>query len=160
MKGEEIDLKITVVGLGYVGLSISILLSQTNQVYAVDISADKVNMINSKISPIKDKEIEQYLKYKKLDLVATTDYEKAFCGAEYIIIATPTDYDDEKNYFNTSVVESVIERVIAINRGSTIVIKSTIPVGYSESIIERYGYKHILFCPEFLRETKALFDNL
>lgn len=153
-------IKIAVAGTGYVGLANAILLSQHNEVVAVDIVPEKVEKINNKISPIADKEIEEYLTAKNLHLTATTDAESAYRDAELVIISTPTNYDDEKNYFDTSSVENAIETVLAVNRNATIVIKSTIPVGYTESIIAKYKYNKILFSPEFLREGKALYDNL
>lgn len=152
--------KIAVVGTGYVGLANAILLSQNNEVVAVDIIAEKVDKINNKISPIADREIEEYLATKKLDLVATVNAVEAYQNAEFVIISTPTNYDDVKNYFDTSSVESAIEAVLAVNHNATIVIKSTIPVGYTESIVAKYKKNKILFSPEFLREGKALYDNL
>ncbi len=152
--------KIAVAGTGYVGLANAILLSQHNEVVAVDIVPEKVEKINNKISPIADKEIEEYLTAKNLHLTATIDAESAYRDAEFVIISTPTNYDDEKNYFDTSSVENAIETVLAVNNSATIVIKSTIPVGYTESIIAKYKYNKILFSPEFLREGKALYDNL
>lgn len=151
---------ISVVGLGYVGLSNAILLSQHNRVVAIDIDGDKVKLINEHKSPIHDREIIDYLKNKKLNLEATTDTNYAFQNSEIVIIATPTDYDEEKNYFNTSSVESVIEQVLLVNPSALIVIKSTIPVGYINSVRERYDSENIIFSPEFLREGKALYDNL
>lgn len=151
---------IAVAGTGYVGLSNSILLAQHNEVYAVDVIADKVQMINEKKSPIVDKEIEEYLKEKKLDLIATLDAEAAYAKAEFVVIATPTNYDVKRNYFDTSSVESVINIVKRVNPKATIVIKSTIPVGYTKMVSERLNYSNIIFSPEFLREGKALYDNL
>ena len=153
-------MKIAVAGTGYVGLSIACLLAQKNEVVALDIVPEKVNMINKGKSPIRDKEIEDFLANKKLDLKATLDYKEAFEGAKYIIISTPTNYDDERNYFDTSSVEDIIEKVISMKLDTTIVIKSTIPVGYTESIKQKYGIDNIFFSPEFLREGKALYDNL
>lgn len=153
-------MKIAVAGTGYVGLSIATLLSQKNEVVAIDIDPRKVELINSRISPIQDSYIEEYLSTHKLNLRATLDEEEAYKDAQYIIIATPTNYDSQKNFFDTSAVESVIESAIKWNPTATIVIKSTIPVGYTESIIAKTGYKNILFSPEFLRESKALYDNL
>ncbi|MBO4961787.1 MAG: nucleotide sugar dehydrogenase [Flavobacteriales bacterium] len=153
-------MKIVVAGTGYVGLSIATLLSQKNEVVAIDIDPRKVELINSRISPIQDSYIEEYLSTRKLNLHATLDEEEAYKDAQYIIIATPTNYDSQKNFFDTSAVESVIESAIKWNPTATIVIKSTIPVGYTESIIAKTGYKNILFSPEFLRESKALYDNL
>lgn len=153
-------MKISVVGIGYVGLSNAVLLAQHNEVTIVDVIEKKVQMINDKISPIVDKEIEEYLKNKKLNLVATTDYAKAYKNSEFIIIATPTNYDTELNYFDTSTVENVIEKIIKINPNANIIIKSTVPVGYTARICEKYNIDNIIFSPEFLREGKALYDNL
>lgn len=152
-------MKIAVAGTGYVGLANSILLAQHNEVYAVDIVEEKVNMINNKKSPIVDKEIMDYLANKDLNLTATTDAELAYKDAEFIVIATPTNYDEEKNYFDTSSIESVLKIVEKINKDAVIIIKSTIPVGYTMSIRKQYG-DNIIFSPEFLREGKALYDNL
>lgn len=152
--------KIAVAGTGYVGLSLAVLLAQHNEVTAVDIIEDKVNKINNKISPIQDDYIEDYLATKELNLKATLDADEAYKDAEFVIIAAPTNYDSKKNFFDTSAVESVIELVLKINPKATMIIKSTIPVGYTESIREKYNCDHIMFSPEFLRESKALYDNL
>lgn len=153
-------MKIAVAGTGYVGLSIAILLAQYHKVIAVDVIPEKVELINCRQSPIKDDDIETYLVEKELDLVATLDGNEAYRDADFVIIAVPTNYDSKKNYFDTSVVEAVIEQIIAVNLKATIVIKSTIPVGYTESLRTRFGQAKILFSPEFLRESKALYDNL
>ena len=152
--------KIAVAGTGYVGLSIATLLAQHNEVMAVDIIEEKVNLINKHISPIQDDYIEDYLKNRKLNLTATLDSDKAYRDAEYVVIAAPTNYDSKKNYFDTSAVENVIENVLRVNPKATMVIKSTIPVGYTESVKKKYGISNIIFSPEFLRESKALYDNL
>lgn len=153
-------MKIAIAGTGYVGLSNAVLLSQHNFVYAVDIVAEKVDKINKKVSPIADKEIEEYLTGKPLKLVATTDMSAAYGDADFVIISTPTNYDDEKNFFDTHSVEDAISAVLAVNKTATIVIKSTVPVGYTEEAVKKFGYKNIIFSPEFLREGKALYDNL
>lgn len=153
-------MKITVAGLGYVGLSNAVLLSQNNEVIAFDIIKDKVDQINSRISPIDDLEVRTYLKEKDLNLVATVDSYNAFKDSEYVIIATPTNYDSDKNYFNTRSVEAVIANVLAVNPDATIIIKSTVPVGYTERVRAMFETTNIIFSPEFLREGKALHDNL
>lgn len=152
--------KIAVAGTGYVGLSIAVLLSQHNEVYAVDIVPDRINLINNKKSPIQDKEIEDYLLTKPLNLKATLDAVSAYSNADFVVIATPTNYDPQKNFFDTSAVEAVIKLVMHYNPNAVMVIKSTIPVGFTKTIREKTGSKNILFSPEFLRESNALFDNL
>lgn len=151
---------IAVAGTGYVGLSMATLLAQHHKVLAVDIVPEKVEMINRRQSPIQDEYIEKYFAEKELDLTATLDAETAYKEAEYVVIAAPTNYDSQKNYFDTSAVEQVIELVLRVNPKAIIVIKSTIPVGYTESVRKKYGTENILFSPEFLRESKALYDNL
>ncbi len=153
-------MKIAVAGTGYVGLSIACLLAQKNEVVALDVIKEKVDLINSGKSPIRDREIEDFLANKKLDLKATLDYKEAFKDAKFIVISTPTNYDDETKKFDTSSVEDIIQKVISMNIDTTMVIKSTIPVGYVKSIKEKYGINNIMFSPEFLREGKALYDNL
>ena len=153
-------MKIAIAGTGYVGLSNAILLAQHNEVVAVDIIQEKVDMINDKVSPIVDKETEDFLKNKELNLVATTDAYKAYEGAEFVVIATPTNYDAELNNFNTRTVEAVIANVLAINPEATMIVKSTVPVGYTEKVREMFNTDNIIFSPEFLREGKALYDNL
>ena len=153
-------MKIAVAGTGYVGLSLATLLSQKNEVVALDVIPEKVEMINNRISPIEDKEIKEYFKTKKLNLKATLDYKEAFEGAKFVIISTPTNYDDEKNYFDTSSVEDIIQKVKGMNIDTTMVVKSTIPVGFIDAMKEKYGIDNIMFSPEFLREGHALYDNL
>ena len=153
-------MKITVAGLGYVGLSRAVLLAQQHQVTAIDILQERVDMINSGISPIRDREIEEYLATKKLNLTATTDEAAAYRDADFIIVAVPTNYDSRKNYFDTSAVETVLEVIARYNTTAAIVIKSTIPVGYTDRIRKETGNRFLLFSPEFLRESKALYDNL
>ena len=151
---------VAIAGTGYVGLSNAILLAQHNRVFALDIVAEKVTMINNRLSPIADREIEDYLQHAQLDLTATTDAAQAYAEADFVIISTPTNYDEEKNYFDTSSVEAAIEAVLKHNKRAVIVIKSTIPIGYTQSVREKYQYERILFSPEFLREGRALYDNL
>ena len=153
-------MKIAVAGVGYVGLSLAVLFSQHNEVYAVSTTPAKVDMINSGKSPIVDKEIQRFLKEKKLNLTATTDKELAYRDAEFVVVATPTNYDPDKNYFDTSAVEDVIETVLKVNPEAIMVIKSTVPVGYTERVREQYKSNRIIFSPEFLREGSALYDNL
>lgn len=153
-------MKIAVVGLGYVGLSVATLLSQNNEVVALDIVPQKVEMVKKRISPIKDKYIEKYFREKNLNLNATLDYKEAFDGAEFIIICTPTNYDDKKNYFDTSSIEDIIQKVISMKLDTTIVVKSTIPIGFTKNIKKKYNIENLIFSPEFLREGYALYDNL
>lgn len=153
-------MKIAVAGVGYVGLSLAVLLSQHDEVYAVSTTPAKVELINSGKSPIKDKEIEEYLASRKLKLTATTDKEGAYRDAEFVVIATPTNYDPDKNYFDTSCVEDVIRIVMDVNPNAIMVIKSTVPVGYTEKVRREFGSENIIFSPEFLREGRALYDNL
>ncbi|CDE90549.1 nucleotide sugar dehydrogenase [Clostridium sp. CAG:389] len=154
-------MKIAVAGTGYVGLSLATLLSQNNEVIALDVIPEKVEKINNRISPIKDEYIEKYFKEKSLNLKATLDYKEAFEKAEFVIISTPTNYDEEKNFFDTSSVEDIIKKVISMNDNNiTMVVKSTIPVGFIESVKQKYNINNIFFSPEFLREVKALYDNL
>lgn len=153
-------MKIAIAGTGYVGLSLAVLLSQNNEVTAVDLIQEKVDLINKRKSPIVDKEIEAYLADEKLDLKATLDGRAAYAEADFIIISTPTNYDPKRNYFDTSSIESVINLIREVNGTATVVIKSTVPVGYTKTLIEKTGYKNIIFAPEFLREGHALYDNL
>lgn len=157
---ENNKITIAVAGTGYVGMSLATLLSQHNKVYAVDIIPEKVEKINKRISPIQDKEIEEYLATRELDLTATLDADYAYSKADFVIIAAPTNYDEKNDSFDTSAVEKVIETVMAVNKDAIMIIKSTIPVGYTDSIRKKYNNKNILFSPEFLRESKALYDNL
>lgn len=153
-------MKIAIAGAGYVGLSLATLISQNNEVVLIDIVPEKIEKINKKVSPIQDKEIEEFFAEKELNLTATLDADEAYRNAEYVIIAAPTNYDPQKNYFDTSAVENVIETVMQYNDECTMVIKSTIPVGYTEKVRKKYGTNRIIFSPEFLRESKALYDNL
>lgn len=153
-------MKIAVAGTGYVGLSLATLLSIKNEVYAYDINKEKIELINKRISPIKDEYIEKYFKEKELNLKATPEYKEAFKNAQFIIISTPTNYDENTNYFDTSSVEDIIKKVLEINKEATMIIKSTIPVGFTETIKQKYNTENIIFSPEFLREGKALYDNL
>lgn len=153
-------MKIAIAGVGYVGLSLATLLSQYNEVVALDIIEDKVDKINSKISPIEDKYIEKYLRTKKLNLRATLDYKDAFCNADFIIICMPTNYDEKNNFFDTSLVEEIIEKIKNMKISTTIIIKSTVPVGFTEKMKRKHNMNNIIFSPEFLREGKALYDNL
>ncbi|MGN0712020.1 MAG: nucleotide sugar dehydrogenase [Anaerovoracaceae bacterium] len=153
-------MKIAVAGTGYVGLSLAVLLAQHNEVTAVDIVSEKVDKINNRISPIQDAEIEEYMKSKELNLTATLNGEKAYREAEFVVIAAPTNYDSQKNFFDTSAVEAVIELVLKVNPNAVMIIKSTVPVGYTESVRRKYNCENILFSPEFLRESRALYDNL
>ncbi len=160
VQGQNKELKIAVAGTGYVGLSIAVLLSQYHKVFAVDIIPEKVSLINDRKSPIQDEYIEKYLAEKELNLVATLNAEEAYSDADFVVVAAPTNYDSDRNFFDTSAVESVVYQVLQYNSNPVIVIKSTVPVGYTEMLRKKIGYNKILFSPEFLRESKALYDNL
>lgn len=153
-------MRITVVGCGYVGLSLAVMLSIKNEVIALDINQDKVNMINERISPIKDNEISKYLRDNKLNLKATLDFDEAITNSKYIIICTPTNFDEKNNILDTSSVESIINKIINLKLDTTIIIKSTVPIGFTETMRKKYNFKNIIFSPEFSREGKALYDNL
>ena len=154
-------MKIAIAGTGYVGLSLATLLSQNNEVVALDVLPEKVDKVNKRISPIRDEYIERYFREKELNLRATLDYKDAFNGARFVIISTPTNYDSERNSFDTSSVEDIIQKVLSVNDESIVmIIKSTVPVGFTESVRKKYGTDNIIFSPEFLREGKALYDNL
>lgn len=153
-------MKITVVGAGYVGVSLAVLLAQKNQVTIVDVSMEKVNLINQGQSPVEDSEIEHYLSYRKLNLTATLDAEPAYAGADYIVVAVPTDYDSDCGCFDTSKVESVVDKIFQVNPQVNVIIKSTVPVGFTQRLAEAHKCRNLLFSPEFLRESKALYDNL
>ena len=153
-------MRIAVAGTGYVGMSLAVLLAQQNKVVAVDIAPERIAMVNNRKSPIRDAEIETYLAEKTLDLSATDDWYSAYGNADFVVVATPTNYDPQKNFFYCSAVEDVIQKVLSVNPNATIVIKSTIPVGYTKRVCEQFGTKNILFAPEFLREGRALYDNL
>ena len=157
---QKTPIRIAVAGTGYVGLSNAVLLAQHNPVTAVDILPDKVDRINKRLSPIADREIEQYLQERELALIATTDGDAAYRDADYVLISTPTNYDPQQNYFNTTSVEAVVEQVLRVNDHATMVIKSTVPVGYTQGLMQRYGCERFLFSPEFLREGQALYDCL
>ena len=154
------DMRVAVAGTGYVGLSLAVLLAQHHHVWAVDVVPEKVEKINRHVSPIQDDYIEKYLAERDLDLEATLDGERAYADADFVIIAAPTNYDSKRNFFDTSAVEQVIDLVMRVNPDAIMVVKSTIPVGYTESIRKRTGSKNIIFSPEFLRESKSLYDNL
>ena len=156
----KINYRITVAGTGYVGLSLAVLLAQQNSVTAIDIISEKVEMINNRISPIRDAEINDFLQNRSLNLSATMDPKEAYENADFVIVATPTNYDSQKNYFDKSAVEQVINLVTEYNSNAMIVIKSTVPVGFTEKIRKQFGNRNIIFSPEFLREGKALYDNL
>lgn len=153
-------MKVAIAGTGYVGLSLAVLISQNHDVFAFDINREKIELLKKRVSPIRDKEIEEYLANKPLKLHPTTDFQEAYKDADFVVLAVPTNYDPKRNFFDTSAVESAIESVLSVNNTAYLIIKSTVPVGYTEMVTKRFNYNRILFAPEFLRESKALYDNL